>query len=109
MPDSKLKIFLDVINYIFLIYNIIYTPLALGFPYSDLRLTYFSQKIERLILRHIPLLIFFFYSLLTLNTAYYFKGSIVTNRKKITKNYFETEFKLDFFIISGLLVSYLTG
>lgn len=64
---------------------------------------------EILILRQIPLLIFFCYSILTLNTAYYFKGSIVKNRKKITNNYFETEFKLDFFIISGLLVSYFTG
>lgn len=53
---------------------------------------------------NLPLLIFIGYSILTLNTAYYCKGNIETNRRKITNNYFKTEFKLDFITILPLII-----
>lgn len=43
MPDSKIKICFDVINYAFLIFNIVYTPLALGFPYEDFNIDTLSK------------------------------------------------------------------
>lgn len=55
-------------------------------------------------MKYLPLLIFTSYSLLTINTAYYDKGSIEINRNKITKNYFKTEFRLDFITIVPLFL-----
>jgi len=55
-------------------------------------------------MKYLPLMIFTSYSMLTLNTAYYDKGSIEINRKLITKNYFKTEFRLDFITIVPLFL-----
>ena len=42
---------------------------------------------------------------LNFNLAYYEKGVIITNRKKIVRNYLTTEFFYDTFIISLFLLA----
>lgn len=53
-----------------------------------------------------PLIIFIFHSIITINTAYYFKGLLITDKNKMAKNYFIFDFKIDFLSLTPLIISY---
>lgn len=83
MPSSKFKLILDFINYIFLIFNVIFIPFNLSFRIYDEvsnEKTYFY-----FLAMYLPLCVFIVHSILTINTAYYFKGLLVNDKIKMAK------------------------
>lgn len=38
LPDSKIKLVFDMINYIFLIFNILFTPIDVSFADEDIKI-----------------------------------------------------------------------
>jgi len=66
-----------------------------------------SNLFFHIIVKYIPFTIYVIHSLSTINTAYYFKGLVITDKKKMAKNYFNSDFWIDFLALAPLLFSYI--
>ena len=87
-----------------LIIFVFYIPLNLCF---ELKLSFQENIMFFMILEILPGLLFFLDILITLNTSYYFKGTIVESKFKIAKNYFRNNFFLDIISLGLILKFYL--
>ena len=88
-PDSSLKIIADFLMFIDTLFLAIIIPYSISYFYDIPKGFYYTSS-----------LLYFFDMLLAFNTSYYNKGKLITNRKKIVRNYLKGWFYLD--IISGI-------
>ena len=93
MPDSIKEIALSLINILFLSINIWYIPVFLGFKISKV---FFNENFTYIIFELLPNLYFQLNIFITLNRAYFYKGTLLTDKVLIFKNYMKTSFLLDF-------------
>ncbi|EGR30221.1 hypothetical protein IMG5_137760 [Ichthyophthirius multifiliis] len=101
-PDSLFKKIWDCLLLFLLIINIFYIPLNLAFNLAS------QSYLFTYIMNVLPGWIFSIDIILHFNTAYYQKGIIVTERRKITRKYLSGQFFIDSFVILPfLMASYL--
>lgn len=88
-PEENLRIIWDFNLLFFLLLNIFYVPLTIGFELEtyDENSLFLPNNLFYFIFNIFPVTIFLIDILVNLNTAYYSKGEYVINRKKIVKNY----------------------
>ena len=77
---------------IFLILNVIYIPQKIGF---NLNLSLNNKTALYIFLEEIPVYFFLLDIIVTLNTSFYYKGTLVENKSKIIENYLKRIFFLD--------------
>lgn len=105
-PENNYRIFWDFVVLFFLVLNIFYIPLIVGF---ELRNTYFNYDADNILCNIIPNLVFIADMFINMNTAYYSKGEYITKRKKIFKNYFKNHFYIDLFTIGPVLLHWVSS
>lgn len=101
------KIFISVWNLImlsFVLLNALYLPLKIGFEIDEKKINIFIKTI----FESIPVWIFIIDIIITLNSAYYSKGSFVCDRYKILKHYFKYSLLLDIITIGPYLLGYFS-
>lgn len=86
-PESMLKIFMDIFSMVLILYEMLLVPLILSFDLTVSKgLNNFSTFIS----------IYFMIDVaMNFNTAYYHKGNLIFDRKKIILNYLKLWFWLD--------------
>jgi hypothetical protein len=107
-PEYNTRIIWDFNLLFFLVLNIFYVPLTLGFEFdsyeeislfSVINFFYFSCNI-------FPMAIFLIDILVNMNTAYYSKGEYVIQKKKIIKNYINNYLFFDFLSVLPFIVKF---
>lgn len=88
-PEENMRIIWDFNVLFFLLVNIFYVPLTIGFELEtyDEDSLFSARNLIYFICNIFPVTIFLIDILMNLNTAYYSKGEYVINRRKIVKNY----------------------
>ena len=87
-PDGMFRLFWDLTTIAFIFYEMIFVPFQLSFD--------FESPSVIIILNYIIDSFFMIDILMTFNTGYYSKGSVVKDRKKIFLHYLRGWFCLDF-------------
>ena len=103
-PDKTLLLCWNFIMLVFVVMNVIYIPLKLGF---DLDESKFNVYLTNLV-GSVPVWIFVFDIILNLNTAYYSKGVYIMERQKILLNYIKSTFFLDIITVLPFMIAYFT-
>ena len=91
-PDKKLRLLWDHFILFFMILNFFYIPLEISF---DLVLSPQNNWISYVIIKIIPVWIFFINICFNLFTAYYSKGVYIFSKSKIMSRYLKNEFFMD--------------
>ena len=94
-PDNIFRILWDIFYLITFVYIIFFYPILFFFEltkkeYGDL---------NNVLGKKIPFYICFGEIIINFQTAYYYKGEVISNKTKIIKYYLKNSFFLDFFIL----------
>ena len=92
-PTNKYKIFWDYLIILTVYFFLYYIPLMIVFNEIDTK--------SLIVL----LMILFFDNFLTINSSFYLKGAIITDRLKILHNYFQGRIFSEFFVLLSLIIT----
>ena len=98
-PNSSHKLLWDLIILFFLILNVFYIPFNFAFE-----LSMNSNSTSYFFLEILAFWVFVFDIVITLNTGFYFKGTLILNKERIIKNYAKNKLLLDFITLGPYLI-----
>ena len=98
-PNSFSKRIWDSIHLLFVIMNVSYIPFKVSFSLQP------SYSIF-ILLSIFPFIIFMINILVTLNTSFYFEGRIISDKRKIFKNYKEKELFMDVLTLTPIFINF---
>lgn len=104
-PDKPIISVWNFTMLFFVFINAFYIPMKIGFAIEE----YDINVIFFVIFGQVPVWIFIFDILISLNTAYYSKGVFISDRYKIIKNYIKNFFLLDLVSIGPFLIGYFSN
>ena len=102
-PDSNFEIFFSFFNILFLGLNIWYIPVFIGFNVNNI---FISSSFTLLLFHLIPNGFFQISIFISLNKAFFSKGTLIRDKKLIFKNYIKTSFFLDFITLLPFYFSF---
>ncbi|CAK82656.1 unnamed protein product (macronuclear) [Paramecium tetraurelia] len=102
-PDDTIMIVWNVTMIVIVTINVFYVSLRISFP----EIRELSLIGKELIFEQIPVYIFFIDIILKLNTCIYFRGNLISNRKKIIKHYCAEGLIIDLVLVVPFFIGQL--
>lgn len=96
-PTSNFRLIWDLLQIFLSVFYFIFIPLSIGFSHDFLK--------EWPIMKYFSFILFFMDIFFNFNTAFYYKGELMTSKAMIVKHYFRGRFFYDLFSLSYLMLT----